>query len=64
SRAKGRGGTEERLEDFGTELQSQMRAGFLALSEEYDNRCVVIDGDREIEAVASDVAQVARERLR
>ncbi|MEJ2031106.1 MAG: dTMP kinase [Maritimibacter sp.] len=46
------------------ELQAQMRAGFLALAEEYDNRCVVIDGDREIEAVASDVAQVARERLR
>ncbi len=63
SRAKGRGGTEERFEDFGTELQAQMRAGFLALAEEYDTRCVVIDGDREIEAVASDVAQVARERL-
>lgn len=63
SRAKGRGGSEERFEDFGTELQEQMRAGFLDLAEECKDRCVVIDGDRAMDAVAADVAQVARERL-
>jgi len=63
SRAKGRGGTEERFEDFGTDLQAQMRAGFLDLAQEFAARCVVVDGDRPIEAVAADVAALARERL-
>ena len=31
ARAKGRNGSEERFEDFGTGLQAQMRAGFLEL---------------------------------
>jgi dTMP kinase len=61
-RAKGRGGTEERFEDFGAELQVRMRAGFLALAEEFAERCVVVDGNRAVEAVAADVARIARER--
>lgn len=63
ARAKGRGGTEERFEDFGAGLQAQMRAGFLALSREYSNRCVVVDGGRAISEVATDVARIAREHL-
>lgn len=63
ARAKGRNGSEERFEDFGTALQEQMRAGFLALAEEYAARCVVVDGDRAPEAVAEDVARIALERL-
>ncbi|HHS94434.1 MAG TPA: dTMP kinase [Rhodobacterales bacterium] len=63
ARAKGRQTAEERFEDFGTGLQAQMRAGFLALAAEFPARCVVIDGDREPQAVAADVARVARERL-
>jgi dTMP kinase len=63
ARAKGRMGTEERFEDFGTGLQEQMRAGFLALAAEFADRCVVIDGDRPAAAVAEDVARVARARL-
>ncbi len=63
SRAKGRGGSEERFEDFGTGLQVRMRAGFLSLAEEFAQRCVVIDGDRPIDAVAADVARIALERL-
>jgi dTMP kinase len=61
-RAKGRGGTEERFEDFGAELQVRMRAGFLALAEEFAERCVVVDGNRAVDAVAADVARIARER--
>lgn len=61
-RAKGRGGTEERFEDFGTELQVRMRAGFLALAGEFADRCVVVDGNRAVDAVATEVARIARER--
>lgn len=63
ARAKGRGGTEERFEDFGTDLQVRMRAGFLKLAAAQPQRCVVIDGDRPVEAVAAEVAQMARERI-
>ena len=63
ARAKGRQTAEERFEDFGAGLQAQMRAGFLALAAEAPGRCVVIDGDRRAEAVAADVARIARERL-
>ena len=63
TRAKGRNGTEERFEDFGTDLQVRMRAGFLELAAAHPERCVVVDGDRPVEAVAEDVARVARERL-
>ena len=34
SRARSRKGTEERFEDFGAELQAQMRQGFLDLARE------------------------------
>lgn len=63
ARAKGRGGTEERFEDFGTDLQVQMRQGFLDLAAASPERCVVIDGDRAPEQVARDVLTVAESRL-
>ena len=62
SRAKGRGGTEERFEDFGVELQRKMRAGFLALAAK-SPRFQVINGDRPEAEVAAEVAQVALERI-
>jgi dTMP kinase len=63
SRALARQGTEERFETFGADLQRKMREGFLALAQEYASRCVVIDGNQEIDAVAAEVAKVAAERL-
>ena len=63
ARAKGRGGTEERFEDFGAELQAKMREGFLDLALEFADRCVVVDGARSIEEVASEVAHIARTRM-
>ncbi|APE43920.1 dTMP kinase [Sulfitobacter alexandrii] len=59
SRALSRKGLEERFEDFGETLQQAMRAGFLALAEEYAQRYRVIDGARGIDAVAADVLSVA-----
>ncbi|WP_299624329.1 dTMP kinase [uncultured Tateyamaria sp.] len=63
ARAKGRQGSEERFEDFGTELQTKMRAGFLALAQEFNSRFRVIDGARNIEAVATDVTNAAQTHL-
>ncbi|MGJ8618449.1 MAG: dTMP kinase [Sulfitobacter sp.] len=57
SRALSRKTVEERFEDFGEELQTKMRAGFLALAEEFSGRFVVIDGARSVEAVAEDVVR-------
>ena len=58
SRALSRQTVEERFEDFGEELQAKMRAGFLALAEEFADRFVVIDGGRSVEDVAVDVVRV------
>ncbi len=55
ARAKGRQGVEERFEDFGTGLQEKMRAGFLDLAREFASRFRIIDGARDIDAVATDV---------
>ena len=62
ARAKGRGGTEERFEDFGVELQHRMRAGFLALAAGA-KRFQVINGDRPVAEVAAEVAQIAVQRI-
>lgn len=64
SRAKGRQGTEERFEDFGLDLQQQMRAGFLALADEFSDRFRVIDGNRDIDSVAQDVTDIVLQALR
>ncbi|MCV2866552.1 dTMP kinase [Albidovulum sediminicola] len=63
ARAKARNGHEERFEDFGEGLQARMRDGFLALAREFPGRCQLIDGDRAQEAVAADVAAIARKSL-
>ncbi|MEO0864085.1 MAG: dTMP kinase, partial [Pseudomonadota bacterium] len=52
ARARGRQGTEERFEDFGTDLQAKMREGFLDLAQEFPDRFRTIDGARDIDQVA------------
>ncbi|MEM6657245.1 MAG: dTMP kinase [Pseudomonadota bacterium] len=64
SRAKARQGTEERFEDFGPDLQRQMRAGFLALAAEFSDRFRVVDGNRDIDSVAQDVTNIVETALR
>jgi dTMP kinase len=46
---------EDRFEDLGLSFQQALRAGFLALANEYPARCRVIDGNRDIDAVSADV---------
>ena len=63
ARAKSRNSVEERFEDFGTELQEKMRAGFLDLAQEFAERFRVIDGSQDMEAVARDIASVVDRHL-
>ena len=63
TRAKGRQGTEERFEDFGLDLQEKMRAGFLALAEEFSDRFRVIDGNRDMDSVTRDVTEIVLQAL-
>lgn len=63
ARAKGRQGHEERFEDFGPGLQRRMRAGFLALAEEFAARFRVVDGARDEGEVAREVLARVREAL-
>ena len=63
SRALSRQGVEERFESFGADLQKQMRAGFLSLAEEFDDRFRIIDGARDMDAVAADVLATAEAAL-
>ena len=63
SRAKARQTSEERFEDFGQELQVQMRQGFLDLAQEYETRFRVINAGQSMDAVAKDVARVTQEFL-
>lgn len=50
---------EDRFEDFGLPFQETLRHGFLALAQAHPKRCVVIDGNREPEQVASEIAAYA-----
>lgn len=63
ARAKGRGGPEERFEDFGADLQKLMRKGFLDLANAAPERFRVVDGARDIDVVAAEVAQLADEAI-
>ncbi len=63
ARARGRGGHEERFEDFGTGLQARLRQGFLDLAREFPDRCVLVDGARPVDDVARDIAAIAHARL-
>jgi len=63
NRALSRQGEEERFEGFGEDLQAKMRAGFLSLALEFSDRCVVIDGNRDIASISSEVAEIAERRL-
>jgi dTMP kinase len=54
SRALSRQGVEERFESFGADLQRQMRAGFLALADEFSDRFRIINGAQDMDGVAAD----------
>jgi dTMP kinase len=47
---------EDRFEDFGLPFQETLRHGFLALAHANSDRCVLIDGNRTPEQIASEIA--------
>lgn len=46
---------EDRFEELGAAFQARLRDGFLALAAEHGDRCRVIDGNRDEDAVARDI---------
>ncbi|WP_240611096.1 dTMP kinase [Oceaniglobus ichthyenteri] len=62
-RALSRQTSEERFEGFGTDLQRRMRAGFLALADEFPTRFITISGDAAPETVATNIRAALAPRL-
>ncbi|MCC1480110.1 dTMP kinase [Roseibaca sp. Y0-43] len=54
---------EDRFEELGLGFQEDLRAGFLALAQEYPDRVQVIDGARPPEVIAGDVAARVKAHL-
>ncbi|KPQ08007.1 MAG: dTMP kinase Tmk [Rhodobacteraceae bacterium HLUCCA12] len=63
-RGLARGHEEDRFESLGLAFQQALRAGFLALADEFPQRVRVIDGNRSVDAVAADVAGIAETFVR
>jgi dTMP kinase len=61
TRGLARSSGEDRFEDMGAQFQHRLRQGFLALAEEYPDRCRLIDGNRPVEAVATEIAALGAE---
>ncbi|MEM1076858.1 MAG: dTMP kinase [Pseudomonadota bacterium] len=59
SRALSRQTADERFEAFGEDLQTRMRAGFLALAKEFPARFRLVDGAQPADLVAQDIAKIA-----
>lgn len=47
---------EDRFEDFGLAFQETLRHGFLALAHAHPDRCVLIDGNRTADQIASEIS--------
>lgn len=50
---------EDRFEDFGLAFQETLRHGFLALAHAQPDRCILIDGNRTADQIASEIAAYA-----
>lgn len=55
-RGLARNSGEDRFEDFGLPFQETLRHGFLALAHAHPNRCIIIDGNRTADQIASEIA--------
>ena len=62
-RASGRAGDESRFESKGVEFHQRVRTAFLDLAGRYNERFVVVDAARGIDAVAADIAEIVMPRL-
>ena len=62
-RAAGRQGHEDRYEQMAAEFHNRLRNGFLAIAHQNPQRCVVMDANRAIDAVQSDIRTEVLRRL-
>jgi dTMP kinase len=51
---------EDRFEDMGEAFQHRLRDGFHALVDQFPDRCRLIDGHRDPDSIAQDIARLAR----
>ena len=61
ARALRRSGNEARFEDFGLEMQIKLREGFLTLANEFPERFILVDGNRNELEVARDINKLLLE---
>ncbi|WP_456389443.1 dTMP kinase [Profundibacter sp.] len=64
SRGLARQSGEDRFEDLGLGFQEKLRTGFLALAQDFPNRCHVIDGARDISVIAAQIAKITSDHLK
>jgi dTMP kinase len=62
-RAKSRKTAEERFEDFGVELQMNMRKGFIELAKEFSNRIEVVNGQQSVDRLAQHICSLVKAKL-
>ena len=62
-RASDRAGDESRFESKGIEFHQKVRSAFLDLAGRYNDRFVVVDATRSVEAVAADIIDIVMPRL-
>ena len=58
ARGLARGGDEDRFERFGADFQHRLRAGFLALAEEFPDRCRIIPANGPVEEITARIFEV------
>ncbi len=63
ARGLARGSGEDRFEEFGAAFQHKLRAGFQALAKAEPDRVKLVDGDRDVEAVAADILAIVKAHL-
>lgn len=54
---------EDRFEELGLEFQQKLRTGFIALAQDFPDRCHVIDGARDMDVIAAEIAEIASGHL-
>lgn len=54
---------EDRFEELGLGFQERLRAGFLALAQDYPDRCHLIDGARDMDVIAAEILEITRKAL-
>ena len=62
-RAKSRETVEERFEDFGVEMQLNMRNGFIELAKEFSNRIKVVNGQQSVDDLSKDICSIVKAKL-